>query len=436
VLVLGIVLNLLLLGYFKYTNFGLSVLSGILHRDFFAINVVLPLAISFFTFTQLSYLIDVHRDHRVHYGIVDYALFVAFFPHLIAGPILRHWEVIPQFSEKGPRTSLDDVSVGSALFLFGLVKKIFLADSVAVYANLAYQAAGQKPETLTTLDAWLGTIAFALQIYFDFSAYSDMAIGLARIFGIRFPSNFDSPYQGGSIIVFWERWHMTLTRFLREYVYFSLGGNRRGALRQALNIMGTMLLSGLWHGAGWTFIIWGGVHGGYLVIAHQWRLVTKRMRWKVERLVYRITAHVITFVAVLFAWVLFRAPSLQVARTMFASMTGRHGVTLSNQIVLYRFWTKLFAGLQVHRVSGSAIPIDQVSQAICLCLSLLVLCWFMPNSQQLLARYHPLLTPVSRPTFLTLRIDWKMGLGLGVLGFLMVRAFYIEPPNPFIYFNF
>jgi alginate O-acetyltransferase complex protein AlgI len=435
-LILGVTLNLLLLGYFKYANFGLNVVGSILERDFPPIDVILPLAISFFTFTQLSYLIDVYRDHRVHYRFLDYSLFIAFFPHLIAGPILRHWEIIPQFLEKKLKSSRDDVGVGVTLFLFGLIKKVLLADSAAEYANAIYTAAGQSGP-LTTFDAWLGTIAFGFQIYFDFSSYSDMAIGLARIFGIKFPANFNSPYRATSVIAFWERWHMTLTRFLREYVYYSLGGNRRGQLRQAFNIMITMLLSGLWHGAGWTFIVWGALHGTYLLIAHQWRLFVQHRRWNLENRLCRGAGILLTYLAVLFAWIFFRAPNFGVATKVLSSMTARQGMTMpQNMISPHGFWDRILPHLGVHYIPTSIDGVGRYDNAIYLMLFLFFICVAMPNSQQMINRYDPLLTPVDRPSFFNLKIDWKLGLSLGFLCFLVVRYSSAAAPTPFIYFHF
>jgi alginate O-acetyltransferase complex protein AlgI len=263
-IVLGVGINLLLLGYYKYTNFILEFLGHVSRHDFGRFDIMLPLAISFFTFTQIGYLVDVYRNPSLHHRFLDYAFFVVFFPHLIAGPIVRHWEIIPQFAGRKLRANRDDIGVGLTMFLVGLYKKVLLADSVSGYVATVYGAAADGA-TLTWFDAWLGTLAFAMQIYFDFSGYSDMAIGLARLFGIRFPMNFNSPYKAGSITEFWQRWHITLTRFLREYVYFPMGGNRCSPLRHVFNIMATMFLSGLWHGAGWTYIMWGGLHGFYLV---------------------------------------------------------------------------------------------------------------------------------------------------------------------------
>ncbi len=435
-LILGLVLNLLLLAYFKYANFGLSTLGSLLHRNVAQIDILLPLAISFFTFTQISYLVDVYRDRRVHYRFLDYALFIAFFPHLIAGPILRHWEIIPQFVEKELRSSREDLAVGLVLFLFGLVKKVLFADSVAPCANAVYAAANQSAP-LTTFDAWLGTVAFALQIYFDFSAYSDMAIGLARLFGIKFPANFDSPYQATSVIVFWERWHMTLTRFLREYVYFSLGGNRRGPLRQVFNILATMLLSGLWHGAGWTFVLWGGLHGLYLIVAHQWRLVVQYLRWNLDHGIYRTASVLLTFLAVLVAWVFFRAPNFAVAENVLSSMIPLHGVTVPQRMIEpHGFWDHILPHLGVRYLPVDLSAIERYDNTLYVVMALLAWCWFMPNSQQVIAKYEPLLTPVARPALFYLKIDAKLGLALGFLCFMVARFGYTAEQTPFIYFHF
>ena len=410
VLTFGVAGNLLLLSYFKYTNFAVHFLGQVVRRDLGHFNILLPLAISFFTFTQISYLVDVFRDRKAHYRFLDYSLFVVLFPHLIAGPIVRHWEIIPQFENRPIPARAENFSVGLALFILGLVKKMY-ADGASPYADKVYHAAGAGL-AFTTFDAWLGTIAFAVQIYFDFSSYSDMAIGLARIFGIRFPANFDSPYRAASVIGFWERWHRTLTRFLREYVYFSLGGNRRGPGRQVVNIMITMLLSGLWHGAGWTYIVWGGLHGLFLVINHQWRLLRQRMSWTATNFFYHAGAAGLTFVAVTFAWVFFRAPSVHVAMTVVERMAGRHAHHLH-----------------------SAVGISRYGDAVGTVLGLLLVCWLFPNTQQLLRRYDPILEEV-RPARFSLKLDWPLGLLLGVLLYLVLRNCYVTEPSPFIYFNF
>ncbi|HKQ40329.1 MAG TPA: MBOAT family protein [Verrucomicrobiae bacterium] len=412
ILTVGVTANLLLLGYFKYTNFILKAVFGLTHQPFHRLDIILPLAISFFTFTQISYLVDVYRDRNLHYGLLDYTLFVVFFPHLIAGPIVRHWEIIPQYEKRNLQPLRVDWAVGLALFLFGLYKKRLLADPISVYANAVYNAA-QAGEMVNFSSAWLGTIAYALQIYFDFSGYSDMAIGLARMFGIRFPMNFDSPYRAASIIEFWQRWHITLTRFLREYLYYPLGGNRRGATRQSVNIMITMLLSGLWHGAGWNFVMWGGLHGCYLLAAHEWRRFREYRGWNWNHWSYRGACVLVTFVAVLFAWVLFRAPNLAVASNVFSAMIGMQG-------------------------KGLAAPMDYAA-ALKLIVPLLALAFCLPNVQRLLAEYEPVLenvpTPVGRLA-VRVRLNAFTGVFLGICFFAVVRIHFYAASSPFLYFNF
>ncbi|MDT8264981.1 MBOAT family O-acyltransferase, partial [Roseomonas sp. DSM 102946] len=269
----------------------------------------------FYTFVQIAYLVDCGRGRSEAYGLLDYALFVTFFPHLIAGPIVHHHELIPQF--RAPRTfrfRSEDAAAGLALFVTGLVKKMLLADPVSALATPVFAGAAQPGMA----EAWMAVLAFSLGLYFDFSAYSDMAIGLARIFGIRFPHNFNSPYKALSISDFWRRWHMTLSRFLRDYVYIPLGGNRQGPARRHLNLVLTMLLGGLWHGAGWTFLVWGALHGGYLVVNHLWNGTGRRLS--------PLAARALTLLAVMFAWVFFAAPGLAEAGSVLSGMAGARGL--------------------------------------------------------------------------------------------------------------
>jgi D-alanyl-lipoteichoic acid acyltransferase DltB (MBOAT superfamily) len=408
-LIAGIALNLAVLGYFKYTHFTVHVLSHLVRHDLGSFRILLPLAISFYTFTQISYLVDVFRDRRVHYNFLTYALFVVFFPHLIAGPIVRHWEIIPQFATTRFRVNRDNFGVGLTLFLLGLFKK-YAADTVAIYADAVYGGAGQGA-ALCHGEAWIGTLAFAFQIYFDFSSYSDMAIGLARMLGLKFPHNFDSPYQASSVIVFWERWHRTLTRFLREYVYFSLGGNRRGYARQNLNIMATMLLSGLWHGAGWTFVLWGVLHGAFIAVNHAWRLWVARIGWKLDHWVFRAGGVGTTFIVVTLAWTLFRASNIHVAGNVL------HGMLVPG--------------------GPAGVPLIKHDDLALETLGILgVICWTMPNSQQLLGKYEPILEPVRRPAWFQLRLNLWTGLLLGFLAYLILRNAHASEPSPFLYFNF
>jgi D-alanyl-lipoteichoic acid acyltransferase DltB (MBOAT superfamily) len=435
VLIAGVTANLLLLGYFKYTNFVVQFLGYVAHRDLGHFNIILPLAISFFTFTQVSYLVDVYRDRMAHYRFLDYFLFVVLFPHLIAGPIVRHWEIIPQFVNRELKANRDNFGVGITLFLFGLFKK-YLADSAALYADDVYNGAITHLN-LSTFDAWLGTIAFALQIYFDFSSYSDMAIGLARMFGVTFPANFDSPYRATSIIVFWERWHRTLTRFLREYVYYSLGGNRRGHVRQILNIIATMLLSGLWHGAGWTYVIWGGLHGFFLVVNHQWRLLVKKMNWNFTHWLYRGTSVLLTFLVVSLAWTFFRAPTLHVAMDMVANMLAVHGFSLPDQFFAHGgFRDHFLEPLGVRFIDTTELQVKHYENALATIAWLLLICWGMPNTQQMLSKYNPVLEPITRQPWFHLKLGFWIGLVFGFLAYLILRNSYVTEPSPFIYFNF
>lgn len=433
----GIAGNLGLLAYFKYTNFLLSTLAQLSGHSLARWDILLPLAISFFTFTQIAYLVDVFRDHTRHYRFLDYALFVVFFPHLIAGPIVRHWEIIPQYANRELRPNGVDLGAGGLLFLLGLYKKLLLADPVSRFAVAVYGAADQGL-AISSFDAWLGTLAFALQIYFDFSGYSDMAIGLARMFGIQFPANFDSPYRAGSIIDFWRRWHMTLTRFFREYVYFALGGSRCGPLRQSGNLMATMLLSGLWHGAGWTFVIWGGLHGAFLLINHRWRSWVRSRGWRLTHWSWRTACVLLTFSAVLLSWVFFRASSLSSAGHLLASMTGWHGVSVPAE------FARCGPGVEslVARL-GIAVTPDTTHlssadyrSALLWCAALLFLSWFFPNTQQLLTSYQPTLEAIERAPPFRLRLNARAGLVCGLLFFFVLRGYFTVTPSPFLYFNF
>jgi D-alanyl-lipoteichoic acid acyltransferase DltB (MBOAT superfamily) len=454
VLVFGVGVNLLLLGYYKYTNFVLEAFGRASGQTPARFDIILPLAISFFTFTQIGYLVDVYRDQRLHYRLLDYAVFVVFFPHLIAGPIVRHWEIIPQFAEKDLRVNRADMGVGVAIFLLGLYKKMLLADPASHYADTIFGAA-ESGRMLTCFDGWLGTTAYAFQIYFDFSGYSDMAIGLARMFGMRFPRNFDSPYKAGSIITFWRSWHITLTRFLGEYVYFPMGGNRCSKARHLGNIMVLMLVSGLWHGAGWTFLVWGGLHGIYLVIANVWRDLKKARGWQFTHWSYRGACVLLTFVAVLFAWAFFRAKTLPAAGRVVASMAGVNGPTIpysgteGGELAVASADEamepqKAPPGGKVGRVLqtlgvrfvAQQMGDDFYKPGVRLMLLLLLIAWALPNTQQLLRDHDPTLEPVERGSRWQLPLNGYTGLALGVLFFGVICSYFVAKPSPFIYFNF
>ncbi|HTN49848.1 MAG TPA: MBOAT family O-acyltransferase, partial [Burkholderiaceae bacterium] len=329
-LTVAIVANLALLGYFKYAIFFLSSMHKLGIASGPLPQIILPLGISFFTITQIAFLVDAHRGQAREYNFVHYMLFVTYFPHLIAGPILHHKEMMPQFGQRETyRLNWDSIAVGLTMFIFGLFKKTVIADEMAGFATPAFDSAAAGTH-LSLLEAWGAALAYTFQIYFDFSGYTDMALGASRMFGITLPLNFGSPYKASSIIEFWRRWHITLSRFLRDYVYISLGGNRTSKLGRYRNLMLTMLIGGLWHGAEWTFVFWGGLHGAYLVINHGWRSLRGRVSTAVGR-GERALATLVTFVAVVVAWVFFRASDFTSAASILNGMAGGNGVVLPSQ---------------------------------------------------------------------------------------------------------
>ena len=309
-LVAGLLGDFFLLGYFKYTGFFLTTVNDILGTGVFDIPViVLPLGISFFTFTQAAYLVDMYRGDVERTDFASYCEFVTIFPHLIAGPIIHHRLMLPQFqSSKTYRLNYNNVASGMAIFLLGLFKKVAIADSLAPWVNEYFS----RPDSLMPIEAWFAAFGYSFQLYFDFSAYSEMAIGLGLMFNLRLPRNFDSPYQATNIIDFWRRWHMTLGVWVKNYLYIPLGGNRHGLPKKLRNLMVSMLLIGLWHGAGWTYVLWGGLHGLYLVINHWWRSFNLSLP--------KIIAWPLTFLAVMLAWVFFRADTVGQAVTILSHM--------------------------------------------------------------------------------------------------------------------
>lgn len=313
--VAGVAANLTLLAYFKYRYF----IAGVAGFSFAEQpgKLVIPLAISFYTFQQISFLVDAWRGEVRHIPFVRYAAFVTFFPHLIAGPIFRHNELIPQFERDERPRWLINIILGSAIFALGLFKKVWIADNLAASATPIFDLV-KAGQSVSSFDAWTALFAYHFQIYFDFSGYSTMAIGLGKMMGINLPLNFRSPYKAESIIDFWRRWHITLSRFLRDYLYIPLGGNRHGSARRYLNLLITMALGGLWHGAAWGFVFWGLLHGLFLTINHAWRKAVG------EGMPYAIGA-TITFFAVAIAWVPFRAESLDATTRFAAALMGSCG---------------------------------------------------------------------------------------------------------------
>ncbi|MEB3219528.1 MAG: MBOAT family protein [Nostocales cyanobacterium 94392] len=424
-LVLGIAVNLGLIGYFKYTNFFLNNLNAILNTNFSLYEIILPLGISFYTFQQIAYLVDSYRGETKEYNLLHYTLFVSFFPQLIAGPIVHHKEIIPQFTNKYlNRLSSKNLAVGLSFFLLGLFKKVLLADSlVAGIANQTFDAAAAG-SGLSFLDAWLGALAYTFQLYFDFSGYSDMAIGAARMFGIQLPINFNSPYKAVSISDFWRRWHITLSNFLRDYLYIPLGGSRKGELRRNINLIITMLLGGLWHGAGWTFVVWGGLHGVYLVLNHKWRCLRKSLGHDLQKTSWwsQFLGFMMTFFAVVVAWVFFRAENMSASFTMLEAMTGKNGISLYLNILSENLIT-LIGKLMF--------------------LSIIV--WCLPNSHQLVSIYFQLNSNsnsykytdiVSRLKNYLLQSNIFRGIIFGLGLFIVVKIMIKAPESEFLYFKF
>lgn len=314
-LIVGIIGNLSLLGYFKYTSFFLSTINALVGNAVFDVpHIILPLGISFFTFTQTAYLVEEYRGEASSHSFLTYCEFVTIFPHLIAGPIIRHRDMLPQFSdEKNFIVDYKNIAYGITLFVMGLFKKTVIADYLSPWAGEVFSRA----DSLTFFEAWIGAISYTFQLYFDFSGYSEMAIGLGLMFNLRFPVNFNSPYQACSMIDFWRRWHITLGLWVKDYLYIPMGGNRNGELGKMRNLFLSMLLIGLWHGAGWQFVFWGGIHGALLMINHQWRRLNVQLP--------QIISWGLTFLCVTVCWVFFRAENLHDALcVIFAMMNVGH----------------------------------------------------------------------------------------------------------------
>jgi len=317
ILTFGIFSNILLLGYFKYSDFFIENINVVLGTEFSLFHLALPLAISFFTFQQISYLVDSYREETKEYDFLNYTLFVTFFPQLIAGPIVHHKEMMPQFaSRKAKIINYKNISMGLFIFSMGFFKKVIIADYFAVYATSGFDVA----TTLNFLEAWITSLSYTLQLYFDFSGYTDMAIGVALLFNIKLPTNFNSPYKSTSIQEFWRRWHITLSRFLRDYIYIPLGGNRNGQWAMYGNLMITFIIGGIWHGAGWTFVFWGFLHGLALIIHRIW----KGFGFKL----YGWIAWFITFNFINISWVFFRAKEWDDALKVLNGMIGNTGIAL------------------------------------------------------------------------------------------------------------
>ncbi|MEA2943313.1 MAG: alginate O-acetyltransferase complex protein AlgI [Bradyrhizobium sp.] len=397
-LTVGVAGDLLVLATFKYAGFFAANLNALFSTGF-VVNILLPVGISFYTFTQIAFLVDAWRGHVARYALPHYALFVTYFPHLIAGPILHHKDMIPQFeSERAKRPDPHLILCGLIIFAIGLFKKTCLADGIQPLVAPAFGA-----NTPSFDQAWIGALAYTFQLYFDFSGYSDMAIGISLMFGIFLPLNFNSPYKAVSIVDFWRRWHMTLSQFLRDYLYIPLGGNRHGRTLRYANLMITMLLGGLWHGAAWTFVVWGALHGAYLCINHAWSNYGPAVAPRFAG-VANAAAFVLTFVSVVVAWVFFRADSISSATFVLSRMIDPTNVVFGRGEVANALFIAVYAAIA----------------------------WLAPNTQAIMGYDHKnrvvgenLNGWLRRPGFLTAA---AATLAFGVLG--------ISQHSEFIYFRF
>jgi len=403
-LIFGILANLLLLGYFKYSDFFIENINSVIGSDFKPLHLALPLAISFFTFQQIAYLVDSYRKETHEYDFLNYAVFVTFFPQLIAGPIVHHKEMMPQFeTNSAKKINPHHIAMGIFIFSIGLFKKVIIADTFSVWATTGFDVA----QSLNLLEAWTTSLSYTFQLYFDFSGYTDMAIGVALLFNIKLPTNFNSPYKATDIQDFWRRWHITLSRFLRDYIYIPLGGNRKGTVRTYSNLLGTFILGGLWHGAGWTFIFWGFLHGMALVIHRVWSSFgIKLWSW---------VAWIITFNFINISWVFFRAKEWDDAIKVLSAM-----FSLDN-VVLHSALESRLTALNIYGVEYGKM-FDNIggdnSTAIWIVAILLSILWFKNSIEEL--KEFKVIYRTATITALT--------LSMGILS--------LNKISEFLYFNF
>jgi alginate O-acetyltransferase complex protein AlgI len=459
VLILGIAFNVAFLGYFKYANFFVGAVDDVFGTKYVLERIILPLGISFITFQKIAFLVDVAAKRVVSFTLQDYCLFVLFFPQLIAGPIVHYREVMPQFERATCRFDQENIAVGSTLFFAGLFKKAVLADGIAPMVTALYGQAAAG-HSISFVYAWMAAIGFTLQIYFDFSGYSDMAIGIARLFGVRLPPNFNSPLRARSIVEFWMRWHMTLTRFLTAYLYnpLTLWLTRRRLARGLKGLGGknttfgsfttllmmptlfTMCISGLWHGAGYTFIFWGLLNGIYLTINHMWTM-TMRARMAKKPGFHRVmsvAAPVLTFVSVVAGMVFFRSPTMAVAWNIVHGLFGMNGAALPSNV-----WEHVgsLGGALRHGGIGVAPKDVEFFPLLQWMLGLLLLALLAPNTQQVLARFEPALGVETAAPYKNgprLRLSWNVSLGwaVAVAVIAAIGVAHVGGFSEFLYWQF
>lgn len=433
ILWLGISFNVLLLGYFKYSQMLADAVTLVAGRESVDLNVVLPLAISFFTFQQIAYLVDTYRGklQGIEGSRAEYALFVTFFPQLIAGPIVHYRRVVPQFRSawKAPFSS-HEFAIGLSIFLIGLFKKVAIADGLGEYSLHMFDRL-EGGYNLTSPEALAALLSYTLEIYFDFSGYSDMAIGLGRMFGIRLPINFYSPYKSGSVREYWRRWNITLGAFFRDYVYLPLGGSRKGEFRANLNNIAVMTLSGLWHGAGWNFIVWGFLHGAVMVVERllspgKDRIKSSLIRTRVGALFALCVSRLYLFVMIMMLFAVFRLTTLddilyiwtQILSIDFATIKA---ISTTFVVENGRLLDRLGSGLSINMV-------DHVAWANMLILALVVV-FFLPNTYQLFSVEED-------SDESTQKLTWRAAVIVGVLGAWALILVLSSTAKEFIYFAF
>ncbi len=359
--IFAIVMNVGMLSYYKYMDFIIYNINMVLKHDFNYMHIALPLAISFFTFQQIAFLADSYEKKTKEYDFLTYAMFVTFFPQLIAGPIVHHSETMPQFMNlRNKFINHKNIATGLFLLGIGLFKKIMIADFLSPFVAQTFDVI----PTLTFFESWVASISYAFQLYFDFSGYCDMALGVAYLFNIVLPQNFNSPYKANSIQDFWRRWHMTLSRFLRDYIYIPLGGNRKGEFKTYRNLFLTFFVGGLWHGANWTFILWGAMHGAATCVHKMWSKLNIKLNEFVSIL--------ITFLFVDVAFTVFRAPTIEKGISIYKSMLGLNG----------------FAPIEINKLRF-AFENGSVKISILLLLSTFILVFFSKNSMELARKVKP-----------------------------------------------
>lgn len=437
ILWVGILANIFLLGYFKYATFILNELSRFTETGFHDSTIVLPIAISFFTFQQIAFLVDTFRGDTREPNFLHYCLFVTFFPQLIAGPIVRHKEMMPQFLNPHHHLKMnyERLAVGLTIISIALFKKTVLADTIAAYASPVFLNAEISSDPITFFEAWGGILAYTFQLYFDFSAYSDMAIGIASLFGIHLPLNFHSPYKAKSIIEFWHCWHITLARFLRDYLYIPLGGSKKGFPRHIANLLITMFLAGLWHGAGWTFIFWGGLHGCFLAINHTWRKIRQKFAHDLTQPTQlgKLLAQAITFAAVSISWTFFRAESLRGSFKILSGAIGMNGIVADQRLhPILSFLEKTIT------FSGNSFG-SFGSKGFSWIIILFLITFFTPNTHAFLHQYSPALLHNMKKfsgekNILTWQPSLKYSILLGSMLFYSLAN--ISGLSEFLYFNF